>query len=934
LALVLLLAALGLLLSTGSAAAQESRKTILMLLPDQPGLPLATLGLNGLRSTLVATWGSGVSIYAEHVDLERFPGADHEQRLRASFEAKYAGLRLDGIVAFGPTPLRFLIRWRNDLWPGVPAVATAVDELVLPRFDLPSGVAVIPMRFDVEGTVRLALRLLPDTRRVVVISGVTPMNRLFADLHRQRVHAFSDRLELIDLGGLTLEQVLERLATLPPGTIVMASSFAVDGAGRSFFGLEILPRMSTTANRPLFAVYDTALGAGVVGGSVVDFRELGAEAARALMRVLRGEGAAPGPGWNANRVVVDWRQLRRWRLDEDRLPPGTEVLHRQPTLWEQYRWGIISAFGVLVGLTLVVAALLIERHRRQRAQTALEDRLRFETLLTHISAGFADPTRRPQREPGGTPPGPESDVDDQIRDGLRRVAAVFGAEASSLWRFARPGSTASVALFGVPDTSPSPLASVSLDDLPFLRARLMGRETLRVRSLDELPAEASADRQGLARAGVRSLIAVPLEVDGAVAGIIAGMTYGRERTWPDDVVPRLRTVGELLIGALARAQAESALRRSEALNRAVLASLPSELAIINGDGVIVHVNEEWTAFAREHGADGNPGLSVGANYLEVCRRAALASDPSAGRALERIESVLRGQSEGETLEYFGGRPGEDRWFEMQVRRLEHRGGEAVIVHRDVTERKRAEAEARRALDTMAHLERVAAVGELASSLAHELNQPLTAILANAQTAQEWLARPSPDLAEVRETVDDIVTEDIRAGEVIQRMRALLKKGVLRSDAVDPNQVVREASRLIANDALLRGAAIELDLAPALPTLRGDAVQLQQVLLNLLLNGLHAVADQPPHRRRLAVRTATLGGGVEVAVRDTGKGIVESDLQQVFAPFFTTKGEGLGVGLSISRSIVEAHDGRIWAENDPDGGAIFRVRLPLDRGHQR
>jgi C4-dicarboxylate-specific signal transduction histidine kinase len=227
-----------------------------------------------------------------------------------------------------------------------------------------------------------------------------------------------------------------------------------------------------------------------------------------------------------------------------------------------------------------------------------------------------------------------------------------------------------------------------------------------------------------------------------------------------------------------------------------------------------------------------------------------------------------------------------------------------------------------------------AVGELASSLAHELNQPLTAILANAQTAQEWLARPSPDLAEVRETVDDIVTEDIRAGEVIQRMRALLKKGVLRSDAVDPNQVVREASRLIANDALLRGAAIELDLAPALPTLRGDAVQLQQVLLNLLLNGLHAVADQPPHRRRLAVRTATLGGGVEVAVRDTGKGIVESDLQQVFAPFFTTKGEGLGVGLSISRSIVEAHDGRIWAENDPDGGAIFRVRLPLDRGHQR
>ena len=134
-----------------------------------------------------------------------------------------------------------------------------------------------------------------------------------------------------------------------------------------------------------------------------------------------------------------------------------------------------------------------------------------------------------------------------------------------------------------------------------------------------------------------------------------------------------------------------------------------------------------------------------------------------------------GRSEGETLEYFGGRPGEDRWFEMQVRRLDHAGGEAVTVHRDITERKRAEGEGRRALGTMAHLERVAAVGELASALAHELNQPLTAIPANVQTAQPWLASPSPDLAEIRETVDDIVAEDIRAGEVIRRMRVLLNR---------------------------------------------------------------------------------------------------------------------------------------------------------------
>jgi len=145
--------------------------------------------------------------------------------------------------------------------------------------------------------------------------------------------------------------------------------------------------------------------------------------------------------------------------------------------------------------------------------------------------------------------------------------------------------------------------------------------------------------------------------------------------------------------------------------------------------------------------------------------------------------------------------------------------------------------------------------------------------------------------------------------------------------VDLNDIAREVSRLVANDALLRGASIELDLTSTQPKVRGDAVQLQQVLLNLFVNGLHAVANEPPDRRRLVVRTKNVDGSVEVAVEDSGRGIAESDLGQVFEPFFTTKGEGLGVGLSISRSIVEAYGGRILAENLAAGGASFRVRLP-------
>jgi hypothetical protein len=471
-ALLLRLAVLGSLPSGGSGVAQESRKTILVLLPDQPGLPAATLGLAGLRSTFIETWGPQVSLYAEHVGLERFPGTDHEQRLRDSFRAKYRGLKLDGIVAFGPTPVLFLIRWGHDLWPGVPAVAAGVDELLLGSLALPENVTPIPMRYDVEGTVRLALQLLPDTRRVAVISGVTPMNRHFADLHRLRLRAFGDRLEVTDLGGLTLEEVLTRLAGLPPGTIILASSFAVDGAGRSFEAVEILPRLSAAANRPMFSVFDVTLGGGVVGGSMVDFRELGVEAARVLARILRGEAvAAPGVSGAGSRLLVDWRQLRRWGLDERRLPAGTQVRYREPTLWEQSRWVIVSALGVLVSQMLVVVALLLERRRRRGAQTALEDRLRFETLLTEISARFAGPPGGLLRDPDRTPR-PANRVDEQVREGLRRIAEGLGAEGASLWHFSTTG--ASLAVSWSQEGLGAPPASISLEDYPFLRTRVMG----------------------------------------------------------------------------------------------------------------------------------------------------------------------------------------------------------------------------------------------------------------------------------------------------------------------------------------------------------------------------------------------------------------------------------------------------------------------------
>jgi C4-dicarboxylate-specific signal transduction histidine kinase len=247
---------------------------------------------------------------------------------------------------------------------------------------------------------------------------------------------------------------------------------------------------------------------------------------------------------------------------------------------------------------------------------------------------------------------------------------------------------------------------------------------------------------------------------------------------------------------------------------------------------------------------------------------------------------------------------------------------------DITDQRRSEVALRRNLDEMAHLNRVAAMGELTASIAHEINQPLAAILSNAQAASRFLNGDPPDLAQALECLTDIVADDKRAGEVINRLRGVLKKGEFQESLVNLNEVVSDALRMVRNDSLRRHVTLAFEPSPNLPAVLGDRVQLYQVVLNLVVNGLEASPEQGPDDRWLKVRTAgSIGGTVEITVEDSGRGIAQHDLDRVFEPFFTTKPEGLGMGLSISRSIVQAHRGRLWAENRATGGAMFRCVLP-------
>jgi len=248
-------------------------------------------------------------------------------------------------------------------------------------------------------------------------------------------------------------------------------------------------------------------------------------------------------------------------------------------------------------------------------------------------------------------------------------------------------------------------------------------------------------------------------------------------------------------------------------------------------------------------------------------------------------------------------------------------------------RQLAEVQARQRMAELAHVNRFSTAGELTASIAHEINQPLGSILTNAETADEILKSSRPDIAELKEIVRDILLDDRRATEVIRRMRSLLKKAPFELKNIDLNEVARETVEFLSSLAVGRKVELASVIAPdALPIL-GDRIQLQQVILNLVVNGIDAMRDMRSEDRIISIRTWRVENLAELSVSDRGAGVPEDKVKEIFEPFFTSKAEGMGMGLSIARTIVDAHRGQISAENPRDGGAMFKIRIPLsDRAH--
>jgi signal transduction histidine kinase len=586
------------------ALADDERPWRVLLLSDDFAMPASVTQMQAMEEELELRAGRPVEVYRESLDLVRFSGAEEAQA--TILRAKYSDVPLDLVVTLAPQSLLFAARHLTTLRdPSLPIVAFSVTEENL-RDVQAHTMAAMTIPFDVSGTLDLAFALHPDRRRLAVVAGRSRYDQNWLARARTMLDARDDVIDVTYPGDGTLDEVIERIRTLPPDALVLYLSFTADAAGSRFASRDVAKRISEASPVPVYGIFESYVGYGAVATMAPSFVEHGKAAGELVLRVLNGEpgaslhvAAAPNP-----RCVADARELDRWRLETSALPLGCEIVFQQPSFWEQFRWQILGGLAVIALQAALIGGLLVQRRRSRAAAVALEHE--------------------------------------------RNVAA--------------------------------------------------------------------------------------------------------------------------------------------------------------------------------------------------------------------------------------------------------------------------------------HAARLATLGELSASIAHEISQPLAAILSNAEAGEMLLGTKAQNAStSLKEIFADIREDDLRAHDVVRRVRSLAQRRTPALQALDVNQVVADARRLLDVDAPRRGVVFEWDLAP-LPLVNGDRVQLQQVIINLAVNAMDALSGQPPPRRRVVVKTRCIANQVQVSVRDYGSGIPDEHAGRLFESFFTTKPDGVGLGLSITRSIVAAHGGTIHAENRSDG-ALFMFSLP-------
>ena len=604
------------LLTTSNVSASEPKR-VLVIHSFGSAAPPFTVESRAFETELVAKFGERVDLDEVSLDMARYADRETQEAIVDYLQKRQAKWQPDLVVPIGSPAAIFVAKNRDRLFPETPIIYTSLDRRLLPPDALNYNAAYVGQIYELPGFFEDMLQVAPATKNIVVVVGASPLERYWREAFERAAEPFAGRIKFTYYSDITFDQMLERVATLPPDSYIFFLLLLRDAAGITLNADEALQGLHKVARAPINGIFDHQMGLGIVGGRLYQSERVGRESAQVAIRILRGEAASGIPPIMVERLppTYDWRELERFGIPKNRLPPGSEIRYRQQPAWKVYKWHIAGGIAVLIFQAALISGLLLQIAKRRRTEV---------------------------------------------------------------------------------------------------------------------------------------------------------------------------------------------------------------------------------------------------------------------------------------------------------------------------ERKRKDAELLHTRAQLVHMTRVSSMNELSGSLAHELNQPLTAILSNAQAAQRVIrAGGATSLKEVDEILDDIVESDKRAGEVISRLRLLVKKEKADAKPLDLVNAVREVTLLLHSEAVQRHVNLSLEAEPALPRAQGDGIQLQQVVMNLLINAFDALNELDVGQRAVAITVERDGECmIKVGVSDSGHGLPAENPDQIFDAFYTTKANGLGMGLSISRSIIVAHGGRLWAENNRLRGATFYFTVPI------
>ena len=877
-------------------------KTIVLIYSYGDGLLAYQQATRAFLSSMEGGVKEGIvsekSLFFEYLDLERKKDKEHYKNLTTLLLHKYTTQKIDLIVTVHGPALKFLLNEGRDLSPGTPVLSYLGPDRI-ETTGIERRFVLLPMSMDFRGTLQLAQKLFPQTTRVVFVNGIGEGEKRLEREAKSVFAQWPDKLEFEYTSDLSVEEMLQRIATLSPGTIVIYSNVFTDKTGRNFVAREVAEMVAKAANVPVFGMYNTLLGRGIIGGSVFNFEAEGARAGMLALDILRGKLLLSKPTtiFPASRTpMFDWEQLKPWGVKENRLPPGSIVLNRPKTLWSEYKGLFIVGIAVFLAQTVLVIGLLIQRRRKKVAEEELNQFFNVGLDLKCIANTEGYFLR--------------------LNPAWERILG-YTREELMAKRF-----------------------------LEFVHPEDLERTREAISSLASQQTLTSFENRYRCKDGTYRW----LEWSSAPAGnlIYAAARDVTERKQAEEVLQE-RLKFESLLAEISmhfvNLPADQIDSELEDAQRRICELLDLDRATLwqvgeGGPGTLL-----LTHFCQPPGSLPPPERMNAMDFIPWAAQKVLNGEtvtfskltdlpPEAGRDRETLRTY--GTKSDVAVPLSVGKGPVFGMLTFAVMREERNWPGTVLmgfkliaqVFANALARKRAEAEAFQARRELLQLDRLSRMGELTASLAHELNQPLAAILSNAQAGLRFLQSGKIDPDEVRDILQDIIQDDQRAGNVIRSLRSMVRREEVERNPIILNHVLNDVIEIFHTESIFRNVHVETEFDGSLPPVLGDKVQLQQVTLNLILNAADAMSHNPPEQRQIILRTGVKDDRIRVTVRDFGPGINKGDLERIFESFFTTKRTGLGMGLAVCRTIVEAHEGRIWAENNPDGGATFVFEMPI------